>query len=476
MKLLPFLLTWHRRLGLLVAIPVLLWTLSGVFHPIMSRLNPQPVTMGPPAAPTPASHWLAPAHALQQHGIHQAQALRLVTVNHQPFYQVSASGSRHYISPQDGHLLEQGEQQHAVELAAHFAGLAAEQIQAIQHVTRFDDDYLWINRLLPVWRAEFDTPGQLGVYVETAPPRLAAMVDDTKRFNTALFRILHTWEGLPEHPAITVVMTLFLLLATGIGVGGLILYGLLWKNHALPRRNSRLQHWHRSLGISVSIVTCLFALSGAWHLLHTPSAPSSGDSGSPGWQVASLDGLSAAAVWGTQPDAVIIGCATAPCRLVAPDNIHRPEHDHGGNAQPNAAFTLQALTADAATPSLANLAEQAARLALRLPDTLPASEITTVTRFAGEYGFLNKRLPVLKIGFVTDDHPTAYWEPGTGIIASIVRDADRYEGYSFGYLHKYHWLDFAGKNVRDSVNALLALLVALVTGLGMLLWWQRARR
>jgi len=41
-----------------------------------------------------------------------------------------------------------------------------------------------------------------------------------------------------------------------------------------------------------------------------------------------------------------------------------------------------------------------------------------VTKFAGEYGFVNKRLPVLKLGYAGPGHPALYVEPATGRLAA----------------------------------------------------------
>jgi hypothetical protein len=99
--------------------------------------------------------------------------------------------------------------------------------------------------------------------------------------------------------------------------------------------------------------------------------------------------------------------------------------------------------------------------------------IEPVFKFEGEYGFINKRLPVWRVSFDTPDAAAYYVETSSGTLATIVRNADRAEGYSFAFLHKYHWLDFAGKNVRDFVMASFAFGMTLTAGLGL---WMFARR
>jgi hypothetical protein len=92
-----------------------------------------------------------------------------------------------------------------------------------------------------------------------------------------------------------------------------------------------------------------------------------------------------------------------------------------------------------------------------------------VTRFAGEYGFVNKRLPVVKLAFDMPDHTALYVEPASGRLAALVTDGDRREGLSFAVLHKFFLMDWAGKNVRDAVAILSALGVLVVTLYGFVL-------
>lgn len=477
MNLLPLSFRWHRRLGILIALPVLAWTLSGVLHPLMTRLNPQPVQMTAPLVDPLPDVALTPAMALLRAGVDEARTVRLVQVDARHYYQISPApmGAPLYIDVESGALNPEGEMRHARDLALHFSGRSADQVLNLVKVTRFDDDYLWINRLLPVWRVDFNGDDHLSVYVETAPARLAAMVDDTKRFNSALFNFLHKWEGLPQHWAVTVLMVTFLVLASTVALGGLLLYGLLWKKDRLARRTqTTLQVWHRSLGLGISLFALLFAFSGAWHLLHEPTAVARQLEPLPAWPVAALENVSAAELFGADPAAVLVGCNGRPCRLVAPRLGMMQEHDHSEHQSSRSQFALTDVQAEEGNKSDLNAAAvAAARNALGLSPHVPAASVATITVFEGEYGFLNKRLPVLKVTFASADHATVYWEPATGAVAAVLRDRDRYEGYSFGFLHKYHWLDAAGKNVRDAVMALAALLVATVTVLGCWMAWRR---
>jgi hypothetical protein len=86
------LLPWHRRLALLAAAGIFSWAMSGMLHPLMSVLQPQPASFMPPLATLDLTQLQAPGPLLQRAGIRQIQALRLLMLDGQPYYQVRLAG------------------------------------------------------------------------------------------------------------------------------------------------------------------------------------------------------------------------------------------------------------------------------------------------------------------------------------------------------------------------------------------------
>ena len=86
------LLPWHRRLALLACFGVFSWALSGMLHPLMSALQPRPAAFMPPAVALALDGLQAPGAVLQQAGIAQVQALRLLMLDGQPWYQARLQG------------------------------------------------------------------------------------------------------------------------------------------------------------------------------------------------------------------------------------------------------------------------------------------------------------------------------------------------------------------------------------------------
>ncbi|MCM8542428.1 MAG: hypothetical protein NE328_19310 [Lentisphaeraceae bacterium] len=90
-----------------------------------------------------------------------------------------------------------------------------------------------------------------------------------------------------------------------------------------------------------------------------------------------------------------------------------------------------------------------------------ASEIDATVftpSFTHEYGFVNKRLPVWKVTFKGSDD-AYYLETSSTKLAAKVTGIKRVEGLSFAYLHKAHFLDFLGKDMRDIVLMLFCVLI-----------------
>jgi len=94
-------------------------------------------------------------------------------------------------------------------------------------------------------------------------------------------------------------------------------------------------------------------------------------------------------------------------------------------------------------------------------------DATLIKRFGLHYDFRNKRLPIWQLTFDSELGDMVFIDPATGILVDRLVDTDRYEGYSFSFLHKWNFLTpFIGREVRDIVMAIMLLLIMLFVGLG----------
>ena len=483
---------YHHWFGLVCCIAVMSWGASGVMHPIMSRLNPQPVNMRPPVMQIALHDALPPAEVLARAGIDEIAGLRVIFWNSKTFYQASLPEDlqRRYFDANTGNETQGADVLYATALAKHFTGNDSKAAPTLLEL--FDDDYLSVNRLLPVWRIDVAGKDNLRAYIETSPPRLAALVDDSKATLGNLFRLLHTWGFVGTDGARNTLrkslITLLLLSVLLSASSGILIYGFLWKRGSLGKRHRPLRRWHRTLGIVVSVSALTFAGSGLWHLLggesrETPP-PHMGR-----LQVSQLQ-LPDTVRHGAWQEAVAVNLdgqvyyqlrAASPAKLLqagqsrAEDAVG--EHDHRPKAGSQNDAQTHYLRSDNGLP-LANAEALHARWLAQQYSGLPDSDIagtSLITRFEGEYGFLNKRLPVWRVDYATPDHTAYYVETGSGALATVVKDGDRWEGWSFAYLHKFHWLDFAGNDVRDFIMALFGLGNLTVSVLGLWMFVSRYR-
>lgn len=101
-------------------------------------------------------------------------------------------------------------------------------------------------------------------------------------------------------------------------------------------------------------------------------------------------------------------------------------------------------------------------------------EVSLITDFKNrEYGFVNKRLPVVKVAFESEESKTLFVETATSHLAAFITDSDRVEGYSFAIFHKFLFMEWAGKNIRDLTMVLAALGILIVGVLGLTLLVKR---
>ncbi|ENX15388.1 hypothetical protein F895_01934 [Acinetobacter sp. CIP 64.2] len=478
-RLLKKLLSLHRNFGMVFGILVLLWSLTGVLHPIMSATQPQPVKRMPPSQQLDLTHALAATDVLKQHQIAQFSALQVIELKPQHFaYRVLQPNQNiaEYYDSQTGQLLIDAEQQDAQRLALWYTGLSRQDIVSSQIITTFSDDYPSVNRLLPVWRVDFQNG--LRAYVDPSQARLATLSNDQKMWMAKIFRLGHTWTwGDQAWTGQTILMQLALigiLCMTFMGIG------LFFKIH--NRRNHRLGHkptrfLHRYLGISLSVFILLWVMSGFYHLwqkkpdikniqpvFHTT------DLTTQAWQqvtthpIQRLD-LVPTSFSETHSHAAWMIQAIGQTPLQGSMTAARKEHNHhpSKTAAPNIQFV------DANNTKALDILEQSKLLAASYLGLQPeqVQHASWVTSFGGEYGFINKRLPVIKVETQLENQLRLYIEPSSGMIAAQVTQQDALEGFSFAYLHKWTWLPI-DKTLRDIILGTIAGLVAVLSVLGFL--------
>ena len=481
-------LFWHQWIGIVACIGMVLWGLSGASHPLMSRLQPVPKQFMPPLVPVDMSQAVALPGLLKQQGITRFQHISLVQLDGQGYYRIAQAGAVRYFAMADGAERAGAEQALAVNLANYYTGRNDPSMVTVKPVTRFEPDYHPVNRLLPVWRVAYAGDEGLRAYVDTEQSRLATLVDDRRAFLTKVFQFGHNWSFLQACSTLQlVVATLVLGLILASAVTGVVLYIKQRKTAPFRLKRWSLQWWHREFGIWVSLVILLLASTGLFHLwmsdmqqrrpgMPTVYASESVALSEAAWtkvatgQVLKLDiyGRGATLLWQVIP--VVAGEQALPSAQVAA--MHQHQHDHAGHAQRPAEPVLW-LTRGQETTVLTPQAYASAWLAVMAGNPSPdIQSVAWVTSFANEYGFVFKRLPVLKVQTAQTDHTRFYLEPATGALAASINDTDGLEGFVFAYLHKWSFQSVS-KDVRDLLAVMAALAVSLTGLLGAYLFAKK---
>lgn len=457
---------WHRLLGIISLIPVICWTISGLSHPFMSNwfrpFIPQEVFK--PLNQKDMAAKLTLQQVMDLNHITELRNFTLVNFNKHTYYQLlNRDSSYTYYAADKGDSLKNGDQQYAVFLARYFTQDSVSKIKSIKRQKYFDGCYQPINRLLPVWKISFDRSDGMDIYIETSQSRLATFNNNTRKAFLWIFSNFHNWQIIADcfgenfrlYFMLTMVCLMLLSLASGI-----IVYGLFWKRFkqiSQKRNGSKkpdkrfIHRFHRQLGLIVTLVMFTFGFSGAFHLWvklqnHRPASKTFEQT--------------------IQRSNLIINYRQLPLadsliKRIGLVNFNNRTYYQVLNQ------TNELLYFNSANGQL--LTNGDSRFAAYLGRRFGADKshpITTeaIKQFTAEYGFINKRLPVVKISYL--DKEDWYIETSSAHLATKVAGIDRTEGFSFIFLHKYFGMTWAGKDLRDIISMLAAAGVLVVSLFG----------
>ncbi|MGG7665830.1 PepSY domain-containing protein [Dyadobacter sp. BHUBP1] len=480
---------WHRILGLLALVPTIFWTASGVMHPFMSHWFKTTIAhefyKAEPVAPADVTLQLG--QVLTQNKIAEFKNFRLIKFDGNAWYQVKGVDNKlRYFSTTNGSELPDGDQKYAEHMARSMLGEPKSKIISSTLLTEFTDQYKYVNRFLPVWKISFDDSRKMDIYVETGQSRFATFNDSGRKAFIWIFSTFHNWgfmDMITNNTIRITVMVTFLSLIILSAVAGVLVYGLMWKKFKTGRSGNQrgiLRKYHRSIGIWCSIFTFTFAFSGAYHAIqkldpdqrqkyvYDPVIKTEEIAQA---SMIDLKGVTNIGLikWGENIFWQTVRKDWETDKTVVDyTNIHDGKKLEDGNIR-FAKYLARKFAAqeERNAESCCDLME--AQISSPISDA-EVDKASLVTSFAGEYGFVNKRLPVVKLTYDTPDHTTYYIETTTSRLSTKVEDRDRREGFSFAFLHKYSGLDFLGKNARDGVMTAAAASVLVVSVLGLLVF------
>jgi hypothetical protein len=489
---------WHRTLSLIIALPVLLWATSGLMHPIMTSFKPNvknqallPVIIDSFAVKVPLNI------ALEKNNIPQIQNFRIIKMAGEYYYQVQVNNDPvlRYYSCRTGDSLKSGDTRYAEHLATEFLGDAKVSVTGTTLITSFGGQYRDINRLLPVYKVTFNRNDGIILYVDNASDRFGLATDNFRNGFQQFFTLVHTWEWLAFlGKGKLIVEILFALLAFLTSLMGLYIF-FITKKPTNASSTGKHRRRHRVTSLVAVTFTLLFTFSGAYHAFVKLEPVDQHDQVAlPSFAAADLrldvnaieaklgeksaiHGISLVRIndknyWRiVQTDfenrQVKEECCVKPAMLVAAVGKEKPG---------KAGISYIHTAGNSILPDGEKLYAQYLANTFSGNKDADIQSITLVTKFTEEYGFINKRLPVIKVSYHKNDNERYYVETATGKLSTVVQDKDVYEGYSFALLHKHHFMDWAGKQARDITTMLGAALNIAAVLVGIILYIRVKRR
>ena len=429
---------WHRTGPVLAAAVAVIWGASGFLHPVMSWTAPRPALQAPPALIVETAGALAPAAVPAPEGeVHQ---LRLAPSPLGAYWNVlpGEGGARMALETRSGQDAHAAMEAHAIALARHYASLPETPVFSVSQITRFSMDYPPVNRLLPVTEVVFDTSDRLTIYVDTGSDRLAAVSNTPRRWMLRAFQTLHTLAPLMAvEPVRLVVLSILTLAFMATVIAGLSMLS--------AARGRKMRRWHRWAGAALALPALAFPASG---LLHA-------------WTGSSL-------FTGPAPQAIVFSTERLGAIPVGRfTHLAASADEHGPVWRGASGMDARYWSADGQA-----LETDDAGRARALAGAGPLAETWLQARFDADYGFANKRLPVWRVEL---EHGPVFVDPVDALIAGRPRGlVGQAERWSFDHLHKWHFANPLGRNLRDSLMMFTAaaIMVLALTGLSL----QRRRR
>ncbi|MDJ0979005.1 MAG: PepSY domain-containing protein [Erythrobacter sp.] len=516
----------HRWLALVGGISLLVWGLSGLMHIAMVLFGPQQAQFMPPTAQIELSGAKPIADTLSETGVLATSAVKTVAApGGDALWQVTEEpmAARRYFKPSDGTEITDGDRAQAEFLARHFLDTDRAIVSATLQ-TDFDASYPWVNRLLPVWKLEFEGEDRLTAYVHTETSALAAVNNGTKETLQSLFRALHTWEWVPPGMewlrvlVITLMVgSLFALAATGV---------MMLVTVRRRKRAPGAKGWHRAMSYILALPLIMFSASGVYHLVQSALVPPDSqlrmgepvDLASGAWPVeqdwaAISAGRDIAAVSLVEGDGgrALYRVGLAPPRGAMGGGAHDhsaskkaehegQEHDHvasnaaspapGDTPQTDAeirearfagiepkgpAIYLDAQTGEVIEDGDRDIALAIARRFTEAPDEA-VTGMELITRFSHEYDFRNKRLPVWRVDYAEPIKASVFVDTASGVLVDRVADWEKPERLIFSMIHKWNFLFPIGRlNLNLVVGGFVIALIVFMAILGLRMDWKNRR-
>jgi hypothetical protein len=247
---------WHRIAGYVLALPLIMFSASGIYHLIQSVLVPpvSQLTMGRPVS-VASGKWpveadwaliakgreissvalvegddgrplyrigLALPKGAMGGGEHDHGPAKTATADHgmaghdhaammaaqaktpstnaeireARFAGIKPDGPAIYLDAATGNVVTSGDKDVARAIARRFTGAPDSAVTGVELITRFSHEYDFRNKRLPVWRVDYAAPVNASLFVDTGTGVLVDRVADAEKPERLVFSFIHKWNFL----------------------------------------------------------------------------------------------------------------------------------------------------------------------------------------------------------------------------------------------------------------------------------------
>ncbi|MCC3306190.1 hypothetical protein [Sneathiella sp. HT1-7] len=470
-------LSLHRLLTWVGGIALLLFVVSAFMHPLMIWTGPRAASFFPPQVKIKSSVVESIPIILSQNKIDNAAIVKIVQGEPGPLLQVSAeiSGPKRYFNPVTKTELPDYDQTQAIWLARYYSGLSDTTITNITLQTEFNTDYPSVNRLLPVYKIEFDTPDNKALFVHTETGAMGSITNNWKSALQSGFQLLHTWNWLENVETLRLIaMGIMLLSILGLVISGTGLVFLL-KRRKIPQKSRR---FHRYIAYAILLPLLASCLSGSLHLFWSSFEGNIDDqrlqrnldlaqahfNEKSNWLAPYQDiSFNAMSLIEGAGGGYFYRLGIPPAQV---DKVITRRQKFDGMPVEKSALYIALNNQTEAPLTDRNMSIHYARKLLK-KDIQTSASASLITRFGPEYDFRNKRLPVWKIIFADAPSDILYIDPISGILVDRMTSPDLFERYVFSWAHKWDFLvPVSGRPGRDALVMLFLTSLLVLAGLG----------
>ena len=510
---------WHRSFSLVIAIPVLLWALSGFMHPIMTNIRPKIATQSIAQIPIDSGKIkITLRDALMQNKIDSFNSFRLVHIDTNWFYQIQEAANKEtiYLSTLNGKRLKKGDWLYAQYLARIFlygengkkntSEKSAEsnqpardccdaatvcvmmqtgnsKVKDVKLVTAFDNVYQTINRILPAYKVSFERADGIQVYVETLHDRFLFVADNKRILFSKFFSLVHTWAWLDFLGNGRLFVEMFF---TGLAflttLMGLYIFFITKTKKANGNELVKARRNHRYSAVFISLFTLMFTFSGFYHAFSKLEKDTSND-----FIVRECFSSSQADLDLAKLQSVVHSPISNMSLVKMNDELYwqvsiLSKHAEGTKDLMKSmgvnASKLIFINATDFTILLDGEKKYADYLASRFSQ-YPKDEIIStvlISKFDGDYNFADKLLPVWKVSYCTHHHERYYVDISSGKLSKRINDREGYERNSFAFFHKHEFLSGLGKPAKDFSTMFWAMAQVVLVVIGFWLYLKYRKR